>query len=209
MGAGNYLSRTPMSWQGSETRTQDSSPLASAEAGAEGVPSGDAIAFSQVYRDYFPFVWRTLRGFGLAGAELEDSAQDVFVVVHRRLGEFEGRSSLRTWLYAIVRHVAFNHRRTKQRKAAPLVPFEDAQGSDESGPHQAAESAEVSRFLRAFLDSIDDDKRAIFGLVVVEELPVPEAAEILGIPLNTAYFRVRAVKSAFREAAARRQELHP
>lgn len=198
-----------MSWQGTETRTPAPSPLDSFAASAEAPSSGDVITFPQVYRDYSAFVWRTLKSFGFTGAELEDSAQDVFLVVHRRLDEFEGRSSLRTWLFAIARHVASNHRRSKQRKSAPLVPFEDANSSGESCPHEAAESAEVTRFLRSFLESIDDDKRAIFGLVLVEELPVPEVAEILGIPLNTAYSRVRAVKSAFREAAARRQELCP
>src|SRR5687768_12204599 len=72
--------------------------------------------FDEVYAENFPFVWRCLRALGVPQALLDDATQDVFVVVHRQLDAFEGRSSVRTWLYGIARKVAFNHRRRQQRK---------------------------------------------------------------------------------------------
>src|SRR5689334_16903611 len=73
--------------------------------------------FAAVYQAHFAFVWRCLRGLGVPQAALDDAAQEVFVVVHRRLPEFRGESSLRTWLYAIVRNVAANQRRGHHRTA--------------------------------------------------------------------------------------------
>ena len=73
-------------------------------------------SFDQIYAQHFAFVWRVLRTFGVAEAALEDAAQDVFVVVHRRLPEFEGRSAITTWLFAIARRVAGSHRRRVTRE---------------------------------------------------------------------------------------------
>ncbi|HEY3498366.1 MAG TPA: sigma-70 family RNA polymerase sigma factor, partial [Polyangiaceae bacterium] len=66
----------------------------------------DTCDFAGTYREHFPFVWRCLRGLGVREAALDDAAQDVFVIVHRRLRDFRGESSLRTWLYGVVRNVA-------------------------------------------------------------------------------------------------------
>ena len=54
-------------------------------------------SFDEVYEAHFAFVWRVLRTFGVPDTALEDAAQDVFVVVHRRLFEFEGRAVSETY----------------------------------------------------------------------------------------------------------------
>lgn len=201
-GAGDQPSDARIRGQGAPEDEMEVDRSRQRAASAEQAPSClESAEFSGVYREYFTFVWRSLRALGLRGAELDDAAQDVFVVVHRRLGAFEGRASLRTWIYAIVRHVASNHRRSLQRKTGLLDPLDECHATLDPGPDQQAENADTQRFLAAFVDSLDDDRRAIFGLVLVEQLAVPEAAHILGIPLNTAYSRVRAVKQAFREAS--------
>jgi len=66
----------------------------------------------------FEFVWRNLRRLGVAESALRDSAQEVFLIVHRRLGEFEGRGTLRAWLYSILRRVAADERRWRRRTPA-------------------------------------------------------------------------------------------
>ena len=162
--------------------------------------------FERVYQEQFPFVWRSLGALGVTGPTRDDAAQDVFLVVHRRLGEFQGRSSLRTWIFAIVEHVAFNHRRADRRKHAPLVRLDEAHSSEEPGPFERAQDREIAEFLEHFLDGLRAEQRLLFVLVLVEQMSAPEVAEVLGIPLNTAYTRIRAVKQAFRKAAAARQE---
>ena len=67
--------------------------------------------FDEVYAEHVAFVWRTLRTFGVAESQIEDAVQDVFVVVHRRLPEWEARAAMTTWLFAIARRVASTHRR--------------------------------------------------------------------------------------------------
>ncbi|HLL20652.1 MAG TPA: sigma-70 family RNA polymerase sigma factor, partial [Kofleriaceae bacterium] len=67
--------------------------------------------FDEVYTQHAAFVWRVLRTFGVGESQIEDAVQDVFVVVHRRLGEWEGRAAITTWLFAIARRVASTYRR--------------------------------------------------------------------------------------------------
>jgi len=165
--------------------------------------------FERIYDEQFAFVWRSLRGLGVPGPALDDAAQDVFLVVHRRLPEFQGRSSLRTWIFAIVEHVAFNYRRTQRRKQSPLTGLDEEPSSDEAGPFERAQDREIAEFLERFLEGLRTEQRILFVLVLVEQMSAPEVAEVLGIPLNTAYTRIRAIKQAFRKAARERQEGTP
>src|SRR6187399_211040 len=77
---------------------------------------GAPVDVESIYAEHFDFVWRNLRRLGVSEQQLRDAAQDVFVVVHRRLGEFDGAESLRAWLYSIVRRVAADARRRRRRK---------------------------------------------------------------------------------------------
>ncbi len=171
-----------------------------AEADARDTPS-----FEAVYSEYFPFVWRCLGSLGVPPEALEDAAQDVFLVVHRRLGEFEGRSTLRTWLFGIVRNVASNRRRTLGRKGGehPLV---DEPATSEPGPHEIAQDRQAAAFVEKFLLGLPEKKRELFVLAELEEMSVPEVAEALSIPLNTAYTRLRRIRADFRRALSDEQD---
>src|SRR6187402_2587413 len=68
-----------------------------------------------VYEAHFRYVWRCLRSLGVHDAQLDDAVQDVFVVVQRRLGEFDGNAALRTWLYAIALRIARKYRDSARR----------------------------------------------------------------------------------------------
>ena len=161
--------------------------------------ASDELSFDALYAAHFNFVWRCLRGLGIAEAVLDDAAQEVFIVVHRRLPEFRGEASIRTWLYAIVRNVAANQRRSAHRKGPP-AELDPAVPSASPGPVEQAQDAEAARFVAAFLEQLDEKKRELFVLAVLEGLPIPEVAEMLGIPLNTAYTRLRRVRAEFRQA---------
>ncbi|HEY3498103.1 MAG TPA: sigma-70 family RNA polymerase sigma factor, partial [Polyangiaceae bacterium] len=148
-----------------------------------------------------------LRGLGVREAALDDAAQDVFVIVHRRLRDFRGESSLRTWLYGVVRNVASNYRRSASRKDRS-EPLDARLPSSAPDPHQRAAEAEAASFVQRFLGALDDKKRDVFVLALIEELSIPEVAEMLSIPLNTAYTRLRTVRAEFR-AALERQGAEP
>jgi RNA polymerase sigma-70 factor, ECF subfamily len=159
----------------------------------------EAHSFEAIYADQFPFVWRCLRGLGVAASGLDDAAQDVFVVVHRRLPDFRGDSSVKTWLYAIMRNVAANHRRGTSRKGHS-EELDHHLPSAQPDPAERAQDAEAAAFVAQFVDGLDEKKRDVFVLAVLEELPIPEVSEMLEIPLNTAYTRLRSVRAAFRSA---------
>src|SRR5262245_54373284 len=89
--------------------------LCPAEPASVPVETTENPAFAEVYAQYFRAMWRALRRLGVEPSGLDDAVQDVFVVVHRRLAEFDGRS-LRAWLYAIAVRVASDHRRSASHR---------------------------------------------------------------------------------------------
>ena len=107
-------------------------------------------AFAEVYRDYFDFVWRSVRALGTRHGAVEDVVQEIFVVVHRRLPEFEGRSTMRTWLSKIVLNVVRHHRRSVVRKSPHELSNEEPQDPDAlpTKGHDPYESAALSERTR-------------------------------------------------------------
>lgn len=177
----------------------------SAEAAEGGAPRLAATApgpnapdFDRVYEEHFEFVWRSLRFLGVAPELLEDVTQDVFSVVARQLGDFEGRSSLRTWLFAILQRVAANQRRVQIRKLEPLVPLGDALVASEPSPQSQVEAARAVRIVEEHCASLPPEQSALFLLALVEGVPCPEIARELGIPLNTVYSRIRSLRAGLR-----------
>jgi RNA polymerase sigma-70 factor, ECF subfamily len=171
-----------------------------------GPPAAEpARAFRAVYEQNFGFVWRCLRSLGVPASLLDDATQDVFLVVHRRIDSCRADVALRTWLFGIVRNVAFNARRSVKRKGGH-EPLEEEPPSLQPGPLQHAELAESARFVQRFLEQLSDEKREVFVLTVLEELPVSEVATMVGVPLNTAYSRLRSARLDFQRAHDRAQK---
>jgi RNA polymerase sigma-70 factor (ECF subfamily) len=163
----------------------------------------DGTGFEAIYTEHVAFVCRCLRGLGVAESALDDVAQEVFVVVHRRLPEFRGDSTIRTWLYGILRNVASNARRSQHRQGEhkPLSPSVAATSGD---PQQHAQGSQAAGFVLSFLERTSPKKRELFVLAVLEQMSVPEAAEALGVPLATAYTRLRSVRAEFQAALRER-----
>ena len=160
--------------------------------------------FDAVYAEHFPFVWRNLRRLGVAEQGLRDAAQDVFLVVHRRLPEFEGRGSTRSWLYSIARRVAADHRRRHRRKDS-LDPTEADQVADphEAGPEVRAQRGEALRLLLDLLAGLDEERRDVLILMDLEGMSASEAAAALGANVNTVYSRLRAARQFLQAGLAR------
>jgi RNA polymerase sigma-70 factor, ECF subfamily len=162
------------------------------------------LTFDDVYREFFSFVWRSVKRLGVRDASLDDVVQEVFVIVHRRLAGFEGRSSLRTWLFGIALRVARDHRRSVARKnpGGELID-PDTLRSTMSGPSEATEKAEAVRLLYTILDELDDERREVFVMAELEQITMPEIAQALGLNINTTYARLRAARISFEQALAR------
>lgn len=162
----------------------------------------------RLFDSHLPFVWRNLRRLGVPESSVEDAAQDVFLVVHRRWDSWQAeRSTVETWLFGIVLRVAHNHRRAQRRRLAWLLPSHDRRVQESPSPADApdehlAQREAVALFERV-LATLDAGQRALFLMIDVEQMTVPQAAMALGINVNTAYWRLRKVRIAFRRALAR------
>jgi RNA polymerase sigma-70 factor (ECF subfamily) len=160
-------------------------------------------SIAEVYEAHFDFVWRSARRLGVAQDALDDVVQDVFVTVHRRLSEFEGRSSLKTWLYGIAIRVVRDHRRRARRKPSHPLPGDELADAGGCDPERQACQAEQLALLHRLLDSLEEDKREVFVLAELEQLSAPEIGEALGLNVNTVYARLRSARAVFDQALAR------
>jgi RNA polymerase sigma-70 factor (ECF subfamily) len=155
---------------------------------------GAPPAFAEVYRQHFQLVWRSLRLLGVPPESLEDAAQDTFTVVSRQLPDFEGRSSLSTWIFAIAQRVAANHRRTRRRKLLPLRPLDEPVPGREPAPDAALEASQAARSIERFVASLDDERRGLFILALLEGVPATEIAALERASVNTIYSRIRLLR---------------
>jgi RNA polymerase sigma-70 factor (ECF subfamily) len=165
-------------------------------------------SFAEIYDGYFAFVWRSARRLGAPALTVDDVVQETFVIAHRRLAEFEGRSSLKTWLFGIVLNVVRAHRRSLLAKHPHALRSEattDLEGVRDAapGPHEIATQAEAVRLVDQLLEALDEDKREVFVLAELEQMSAPEIATAIGVPVNTVYSRLRLARQEFAAAAAR------
>ncbi|HEV3193941.1 MAG TPA: RNA polymerase sigma factor [Polyangiaceae bacterium] len=166
----------------------------------------EPATFQQVYDTHVDYVWRTVCRLGIRGAAVQDVTQEVFLVVHRKLAEFEGRASVKTWLFRIARRVVRGHRRTMRRKDGhtdAAADVDEVPADVESGPDVSAAKAEAVRLLYQILDTLDEDKREVFVLAELEQWPAPQIAQALEVNVNTVYSRLRLAREGFNLALAR------
>ncbi len=159
--------------------------------------------FEQVFSQHAAYAWRVLRRFGVPERDVADVCQDVFLVVYRKLADFEGRSSLKTWIYGICARSAADYRKRAHRRYETLdhTRIEPWVHENQSRDLEARQTAAV---LDEALCGLTEDKRSIFVLYELEELSMPEIASALGCPLKTAFTRLyaarRQVNAALRRA---------
>lgn len=159
-------------------------------------------SFTELYEDNFDFVWRSVRMLGVQLEAADDAAQDVFLVAHRRLADFEGRSSARTWLFAIALRVVADYRRSRRRKMRLLDRVMHTQPEPIRTPFDAAVGSERRDALLCALDALSDEQRAVFVLADIEEMSAPEIASTLEVNLNTVYSRLRSARKIMAEQLA-------
>jgi RNA polymerase sigma-70 factor (ECF subfamily) len=158
----------------------------------------------EIFEQYATYAWRALRYCGVAPSDLQDACQEVFLVVHRRLPEFESRSSLRTWIYGICLRVAAQYRRRAHRRHEELMsePPETAVLPTQS---TEIEGQQARALLEAVLGTLDSSKREVFVLYEIEQLSMEEVAQVVGCPLRTAYSRLEAARKQILKAWQRAQ----
>ena len=156
-------------------------------------------------QEHFDLVWRNLRRLGLSDADADDAAQEVFLIASRKL-ELIALGRERSFLFSTAIKVASTRRRSLRRR--PEQPEADVEERDEQsapGPERLAQLSQARRQLQAVLDELDLDHKAAFVLFELEELSVPQIAEVLELPVGTVSSRLRAARAEFQAAVRRLQ----
>jgi RNA polymerase sigma-70 factor (ECF subfamily) len=139
--------------------------------------------------------------------EARDVAQDVFLRVYRRLGRFEGRSRLKTWIYRIVVNECHNRRRFwRRRRRDREEPLDERTGSrgtglargDVASPFEEAVRRERARRVQAALLELTFEHRAVLVLREIEGLSCEEVAGALGVAEGTVKSRLFRAREALR-----------
>lgn len=142
----------------------------------------------QLVTTHLAFVWRSLRHLGVHETDVDDQTQEVFLVAHRRLPQWDGDNP-RPWLYAIARRCAAAYRRRSHRRHERTV----ASVPESADTRDPSARTEID-LLNRVLDSLDEDKRAVFLLYEVEEMSMREVAKAVGCSIPTAYARFQAAR---------------
>jgi RNA polymerase sigma-70 factor, ECF subfamily len=159
-----------------------------------------APTFDALYEAWFDEVTRWARALGGTEADLDDLVQDVFLIVYRRLPDFDGKN-VAGWLYQIARHKVrdqrrlawFRHLRFGRSGAVEL------EVSRALGPAESLEYKQRTRLLNDVLQALNDDQRAAFVLFELEGLSGEQIASLTGVPLNTVWARIHKARKKLRQ----------
>lgn len=154
---------------------------------------GDIEAFEQIYRTYAPFVFNVAMRMAEAREDAEEIAQEVFIIVHRKLNSFMFRSSLKTWMYRITVNCTINFLNKRNRDHKGKVEFDEAFGYD-SGPNEVEKNIEAqdnSHKVQRLLDILNPEERACIVLRNIEGLSYQQIAQSLNVNLNTVRTRLK------------------
>ena len=163
--------------------------------------TGMQEAFRVFFEEQFDYVHRSLRRLGVHERDLEDVTHDVFLAIHGAWERFDASRPAKPWLFAFAFRFASDYRRLARHRLVPTADVDLAH--DQPGADVALADLAKRELVQRALDTLDLDRRAVLVLHDVDEVPVPEIAAALGIPLNTAYSRLRLAREALSAAVTR------
>jgi len=158
--------------------------------------------FRDVFDAEYDYVYHSLRRLGVQDRDLEDVCHEVFVAVYENLPRYDRTRPLKPWLFAFAFRFASDYRRLARHKTELGVP-EDVVASGAPNAEDIAQSREAAALVSRALEAMPLDQRAVFVLYEIDETPMKDIADSLGIPLNTAYSRLRLARAVFAEHATR------
>jgi RNA polymerase sigma-70 factor (ECF subfamily) len=168
----------------------------------EDVQHGDPSAINAVCEDWLPTVLQWCRRLCGPRVDADHAAQDVFIVVLRRVHTVDRPEQLASWMFAVTRRVLAQHRRKAWVRR--WMPGDVPDVSDpRHSPAALSERRQLAEQVGKVLDQMPDDLRAVLVLCDIEDRTDPEAAEVLGLKVGTAKSRLRRARTRFRELCIR------
>jgi RNA polymerase sigma-70 factor, ECF subfamily len=159
-------------------------------------------AFRAIFEREYAYVSHTLRRLGVAERDLEDLAHDVFVAVYRSLDDYDPSRPLRPWLFGTAFRIASDYRRLARHRLEMLDVATEAVDDAPPVDHRIAE-IEAQQLVLDALATLDLERRAVLVMHDLDGHTMPEIAEAMSVPLNTAYSRLRLAREQFKGAVRR------
>lgn len=155
--------------------------------------------FDALFRSQFDRVVHTLRRLGVFERDLEDSAHDVFALVYRKLDTYDPSRPVGPWVLGFAVRVAADYRVRARYRREVL----DERIDESFAVTETPGDDESRRLVLAALEQLEEGRRTIFVLHHLQECSIPEISTLLGVPVNTAYSRLRLAREDFRRAVQR------
>jgi RNA polymerase sigma-70 factor, ECF subfamily len=159
-----------------------------------------------LYAEHAGFIGRVLVRLVGDGAHVDDLLQETFIVAHRKRATFDGRSAVRTWLYAIAARLAMRHRRGAARWLRALAGLTDEPERVSANPADELERARAAAAVRAVLDELPFKQREVVVLYELEGMDGADIAELVGVPVNTVWTRLHHGRKRFEALMRKRIE---
>ena len=185
-----------------------SSDLSREPVSLEALQQGDRGEFARLVEQYSPMIYRLGSKMLDNPQDVEDMLQETFIKAYRHLGDFDGRSSLSTWLYRIATNEALMAMR---RKRPDTISFDEPQAGETEPqeplqivdwccmPEQELMSAEGREYLDKAVEGLPTSLRVVFWLRDIEGLSTRETAEVLTLSEMAVKTRLSRARLQLRE----------
>lgn len=157
--------------------------------------------FTALFRAEYGYVWGTLRRFGVNERDVEDVAHDIFLRVYDKLDDYDPARPAKPWLFSFAYRAANDYRKLSRHRVEVMAEREAPSSAPTA--EQALERIDEARLVTDALASLDFDRRAVLVAFELDDIPMKVIAETTGVPLFTAYSRLRLAREDFRSAVER------
>ena len=168
---------------------------------SSGGVSGSAD-FHRLYSTHAPYLFRVLERLGARSSALEDLVHDVFVAAWRSWGRVDQDRPMKPWLFGIAYRVMLDHHRLRSTHSESPTAAPPERADEAQGPAEALTRRQGLTLAARIISGLELERRTVFVMHELEELTMPEIAQALEVPLNTAYSRLRLARRDFAQAAA-------
>lgn len=167
--------------------------------------TGAPGSFEVAFRQHYALVAQMLRSYGVDAAHVDDVAQEVFLVVHRRWEDYDGRAAFTRWLVGICRRTASDWRRGRSR-ARGRKQGHPGFARSQTGTDAQVEARREVQLVESILATLPEAQREVLVMSDVLGMTGPEISEALGVKLATVYSRLRLARATFEQRMARHDD---
>lgn len=171
--------------------------------------------FQDLYNQYHILVYNVALNYLQNIEDAEEITQDVFVKVHQSLDKFDGKSSIKTWIYRITINQCLDYLKHKKSKKRFFIFGNKSQNEQEYAnlshfehPGILLENKEQAAILYSVINELPENQKTAFILSKIDGLPNPEVSEIMQLSLSSVESLLFRAKTALREKLAKKFEAH-